>query len=102
MRKTKCSAAFMALRLKRGLSWKSIWPAWKRQKSGRWKERPASMDKAVLVGVASQAERVFSGIPLRADEGEAKRLLLPEGYASDPIAALDKGILYMTSLVSDE
>ena len=67
-----------------------------------WKERPASMDKAVLVGVASQAERVFSGIPLRADEGEAKRLLLPEGYASDPIAALDKGILYMTSLVSDE
>lgn len=67
-----------------------------------WKERPASMDKAVLVGVASQAERVFSGIPLRADEGEAKRLLLPEGYASDPIAALDKGILYMTSLVSDD
>ena len=66
-----------------------------------WKSRPTSMESAVLVAVASQAERVYSGVPVRADEGNAKRMLLPEGYASDPIAALDKGICLMESLVGE-
>ena len=65
-----------------------------------WRSRPASMKRAVLVGVASQVERSFSGVAVAANRGDARRLLLPEGYAANPVAALDKGIDLIKGLLS--